>query len=78
MKSGQELAGDLWCLTELKKPPFPGSGTCLAATGMCVMENWYTLTLSNVDVHQNKEMSWMRDLPQVTFLMSAHILSGAQ
>lgn len=57
MKSGQELAGGLWCFTELKKAPFPGSGTCLAATGMCAMEIWYTLTPSNVDVHQNKEMS---------------------
>lgn len=62
----------------LKKTPVPGSGTCLATTGVCAMEIWHTFTLSNVDVHHNKEISWMYDLPQVTFLMSAHILSGAQ
>lgn len=57
MESAGELAGCLWWFMELKKTPFPGSGTCPAAAGARAMEIWQMLALSKVDVHQNKEMS---------------------
>lgn len=57
MESVQELAGCLRWLMELKKTPFPGSGTCPAAAGVRATEIWQMLALSKVDICQNKEMS---------------------